>query len=456
MAHTKIDDSGMSPLPLYSPLYIISSYIIFTFLIAVFGPVDYYIFPVLKTAVFILLVILAMIFGYGYGIATGVKPAKERDFADGLFIRRLFDFSLCVSIITLFISIGSSSFSGQLNTNLSEIGSTYASGYEGYERNSGNYSLIFILYSLSLPFNFIISIFGLYYFFSLNPMRKALVTFFIITSLLFYVVGSGKQKQIGDFVIYLIAVTAVSFGVKRTQVNMKWVVFGSMIAVVALMTFVAVLGQRYTALGVDIANINYRINNRIYFDTSHPIFSIFGMDYGLNLAIFSTYLSQGYYGLGLSLETDWQWTHFMGFSYSVSVLASRIFGFEWEWPNTLIVQVANTTGWDESKWNTIFPFYATDFTFPGTIFIFGYFAYVYARAWYAAIKYENPFAILTFSFMTLGAFFIPANNQLLHSPGGLFTTVVITFLYLKNGGRYNRPCQPWMRSMQCEQAVNIP
>lgn len=429
----------------YAPLKLILSFIIITFSLVIWGPVEYYMFPMGKTALFIFSVILAMVVGYTYGVATGVSPAKSGRVGGEVLVRRLFDFSLIVSIIALLISIGSAILSGQLNTDISTIGDAYASGYENYERNAGSYSLTFIIYSLSLPFNFISIVLGLYYFFSLGKIRQISVLFLIIASLLFYIVGSGKQKQLGDIIIYIISIAAIKYGVRRKPIKIKWIALAAVFGVVGLMAFVAILGQRYSVLGVDIANINQRINDRVYFDRTHPVFTIFGPSYGLNLAMFSTYLSQGYYGLGLSLETDWKWTHFLGFSYSISVIANRLFGVEWEWPNTLIVQVANSTGWDESKWNTIFPYYATDFTFPGTVVIFGYFAYVYARAWNSAIKYENPFSILVFSLLTMGALFIPANNQLLHSPGGLFTTALVTALYLTFGRQFNRPSAPWSK-----------
>jgi hypothetical protein len=198
-----------------------------------------------------------------------------------------------------------------------------------------------------------------------------------------------------------------------------------------------VLGQRYDALGVNAANVNRRVLDLIYVDTGHPIFWVFGNDYGLSLALFLSYLSQGYYGLGLALETNWHWTYFLGSSYSISVFANRLFGLEWQWPNNLFSQTGLTTGWGDSHWYTVFTHFATDFTFPGTILLFGFFAYAYARSWRAAIRYENPFAILMFALLTMGAFFMPANNQLLHTPGALFTTLLVSSLYLGFGRRFN-------------------
>jgi hypothetical protein len=381
--------------------------------------------------------------GYSIGVASELPGPDRNRREDNQSVSRLFDISLVISFISLAASIASSSASGQLNTDISAIGDAYMTGYEGYERNTGNYSLVFIIYSFSLPFNFVSLILGFYYFSDLTKSRRALVGALAIVSLLFYVLGSGKQKQLGDILIYLFTVAALKYGVRRKPIQMRWLLGGAGLAIVGLLAFVGVLGQRYSALGVNVSNVNQRVLDRIYIDTSHPVFAIFGQDYGLNVSMFLSYLSQGYYGLGLALETPWKWTHFQGFSYSISVLSSRLLGLQWEWPNTLVYQVGVTTGWGESKWHTVFTHFATDFSFPGTIVLFGLFSYVYARTWRAAISFENPFAILLFAQLTLGAFFMPANNQLLHSPGGLFTVLVVSILYLAVGRHYNKPAMLW-------------
>lgn len=380
-------------------------------------------------------VVMAIISGYVYGIFSQVKKIPIIPFENDRSLQKIFYLSQAISVGALFFIILNAILFGNFNTDVSQIGEAYTSSYEGYERNTGNYSLEFIIYSISLPFNFIYMVLGLFYFNSLNKPKKAILIIFLMMTLFFYVLGSGKQKQIGDVIIFMFSVAAVKYGIRRKSIGLKFLIGGALAVSCAIMAFVAVLGQRYSALGIDIININRRVSDRIFFDTGHPIFSIFGFDYGLNLSFFLSYLSQGYYGLGLALETDWQWTHFLGFSYSLSVLANRFLGLEWEWPNTLLYQVGLTTGWGESKWHTVFTHFATDFTFPGTVLLFGFFAYVYARAWISAIRYQNPYAILVFALLTQGAFFIPANNQLLHSPGGLFTTALVFVLYFVFGSR---------------------
>lgn len=428
------------PFARFAPLKFVVFYLALTFALSVWGPIQYASYPIGRTLLFMFLVVVIIAFGYLIGLASRARVAHSYRPSDDLFIRRLLDTSLIISFAALAMAIFSSATSGQLNTSIFEIGNVYVSGYEDYERNTGSYSSTFILYSLSLPFNFIGLVLGLYYFRSLGGVRKILVLTLVIGSLLFYVLGSGKQKQLGDIIIILFAVAAVKYGVRRKPIRLKWILAGSVVSVIAGLAFIAVLGQRYAALDIDVTNINMRASSRVLFDTDHLVFQLFGQEIGLSLAFFLSYLSQGYYGLGLALETDWSWTKFLGFSYSISVIASRFFGLEWEWPNNLLNQVGESTGWGASKWHTVFTHFATDFTFPGTILIFGYFAFIYARAWRSSIRFENPLAILVFALLTMGVFFMPANNQLLHSPGGLFTVIVVAALYIFKGRRFNRPC----------------
>ncbi|RIV76042.1 hypothetical protein [Pelagerythrobacter aerophilus] len=433
------------PFAAFAPLKFVIAYLAFTLSIAVWGPIEYYMFPLGKTVTYMCAIIVAITIGYTWGIEVGVRPCRGAS-EDSSFTRRLLDFSLIIAWLALIVAVISASTSGQLNTDISNIGDVYLSGYEDYQRNTGQYSLIFILYSISLPFNFIAIVLGFYYFKSMPPLRRKLVAALAVGTLLFYVLGSGKQKQLGDILIYLFAVIALKYGASRKAIKVKWVAIIGVISITSLFIFAAILGQRYSSIGVDADNINRVVNSRIFFKFDHPVFSIFGLDYGLSIAMFLSYLSQGYYGLGLALEADWQWTYFLGSSYSISVLANRILGIEWVWPNNLVSQVSITTGWDESKWHTVFAHFASDFTFPGTVVLFGWFAYIYARTWISAISYENPFSVLMFSLMTVGMFFMPANNQLFHSPGGLFTVVVVSILYLWKGKRYDRPAALWRRS----------
>lgn len=417
----------------FAPLKIALAYILVSFTIALVGPVQYVDFDKGHTALFIGAVSVAMLIGYAMGVrsmASHRPPSAPLNSRPNL---ALFDASLAIALLALAVSVYSAVASGSLNTSLSNLGDAYINSYEGYRRNTGTYSLAFLLYSLSLPFSLIASVWGLFYFFKLDKRRRILTLLLVVGGLLFYLVGTGKQKQVGDILIYLIAIGAVKYGIRGRHFSLKLILQAVVGAIVAVAVFVAVLGQRYAAMNVGAFNINERANPRMSFDIDHPVFKLFGPDFGFSLSVFSSYLSQGYYGLSLALDTDWEWTRMTGFSYSLSVIFDRFLGFEWQWPNTIVYQVGATTGWGESKWHTAFSHFASDFTWPGTVLLFGFFAFVYARCWLFSIRYGNPYAILMFTLLTLGMFFLPANNQLFHSPGALFSLVMVAVLYGRNG-----------------------
>jgi hypothetical protein len=67
-------------------------------------------------------------------------------------------------------------------------------------------------------------------------------------------------------------------------------------------------------------------------------------------------------------------------------------------------------------WHTIYPWIASDLTFPGAILFMGVMAFLLAEAWKDTRKGENPFALGFFTQIILMFFYIPANNGRLMYP----------------------------------------
>lgn len=418
----------------FAPLKLTVIYIIGTFLIAAIGPIEYLNFAKGITALFLGWVILFSWIGYAHGVKAENRNRSYANYADfNPNDSILFVYSVTISLFSLFLSMTLSAWSGNFNVDLYSLGQTYIDQYESYERNTGSYSWEFLIYTLSSPFNFIAFVWGIFYFRRLSSLNKFKLYLLVVSSLYFYVVGTGKQKQIGDIVIYYIAASLMWYGSSAIRFRIGSVIRIFMISLSGIIAMLFVLGQRYSAIGVGYYNINDLSSDRMFVDFNHVIFDIFGPEIGLRIAMFGSYLSQGYYGLSLALQTDWQWTRFQGFSYSLSVIMNRFFGLEWQWPNSLLYQVGLRTGWGESKWHTVFTYFATDFTFPGTVVLFGFFSVVYAKSWIGVTISRNPYAVLTFTLLTFGVFFIPANNQLLHTPGGLLTVAFVSILSIWRG-----------------------
>jgi hypothetical protein len=79
-------------------------------------------------------------------------------------------------------------------------------------------------------------------------------------------------------------------------------------------------------------------------------------------------------------------------------------------------------------WHSIYPWIASDVSFPGTIFIVFFIGRLFAFSWIDSLQGSNPFAIAAFAQLLTMLFYFPANNQCLQS-GEAFTSFlfIITF-----------------------------
>jgi hypothetical protein len=69
------------------------------------------------------------------------------------------------------------------------------------------------------------------------------------------------------------------------------------------------------------------------------------------------------------------------------------------------------TGYNVANyWHTVYPWLASDLTFPGAILFIGLMAYLLAKAWTDSLPGQNPFAIGFLAQSLLMFYYIPANN----------------------------------------------
>ena len=417
-----------------SPLLFIIFYIALGVGVSVFGPVEYkgyeYGLVIAYVASFLVL------FSIGFGVGLSIPIEESTAVGDDRLIRRIFHVSLAVTALILLVELVRRASGEGLAIDISDVGNAYFQAYAGYERNTGDYSLSFILSTLVAAPAFIATVWGLFYFWRLSLLDKLLVVLLILATLVLYTVGQGKQKQFGDYAIFFVGILAIKIGA-RGRLRFRDVAIGSSIFVFAVLALSFLLGKRYDAIDVNYSTINARIHPLQSIRLDSSIFDIFGQKLGFSLAMLSQYLSSGYYGLSLGLQQDFTWTWFLGESYSVAVIFNRWFGFPFMFEQTYPVQIGYTTGWGASKWVSIFPWLASDWTYPGALVVLAIFAAIYARVWRESIEYRNPFAILIFCLLNIGVVYIPANNQLVHTPGAIITGIVAFGLYFAFGPRFN-------------------
>lgn len=422
------------------PLKIIVLYIILGLSLSFWGPIRYINYNELPVFIYIMYFILLFSIGYLFGLLQTNNALEHKNYHQVINIKKiLFWVKISIllisfiQIITLIVSIGN----GTLNLSLSKMGEAYVNTYTDYERGTGNLRLSFLIQTLTYIPYLTTLILGAFYFKELSKTYKFLVVFVYISIIILETIGHGKQKQLGDLIIFLMIIIILKsnlIDISTRKKIFKRIFFFSLLGLIAL---ISILSFRYAAIEIDASNINDKVHALIEYDTDNIVFQIFGDKIGFPLSVFTGYLSQGYYGLSLAMQEPFQWTYFMGNSYSLSVLMERFFAVPIDFHDTYPYRVALSTGWDDSKWSTVFVWFAGDFTFIGTLFLFSIIAYLYAQVWREAYYYKNPISIILFSMLSIALLYIPANNQLLHTPGSIIAIFYFIILWIFKHKKFN-------------------
>ena len=427
----------MSKTLLNAPIFAVVSYLLIGVSIATFGPLEYEGYRHVLVATYITFVVIFLIVGFMLGSRTKAPTrAIWRKDQNQAILSFIFWASLAVSTLFITFELLTMVISGGLNFNLANSANSYFDSYTNYTRNSGNYSMHFIVTSIGALPLFIAQVLGIFYFKNLGRASHVAVIFLFIATLLVYTLGAGKMKQLADLLIIVVSVVIAKqamMGKLRLLVLLK---VGAVLFV-GVSILLAIISFRYQAIGIDLVNLNDRLNTLIHYRDGYWLEGALSEALAFPIVMFSGYLSQGYFGLSLSLEQPLTWTFFAGSSYSISVILNQFFGAEFWVTQNYPYLVGYATGWDQSKWHTVFSWLASDLTFTGVVVFMGMIGFIYGRVWREILLYKNPFSILVFTMMNIGFVYAPANNQLMHSPGLLLTTMVTLLFYFIFHANFN-------------------
>jgi hypothetical protein len=318
------------------------------------------------------------------------------------------------------------------------VGIAYMTVYQEYERGRAQVDFMYVINILDQALISLILVCSFYYYKVLSLRARMACIFITMTYALANMLQSGKQKYLGDVIIFMTFTFMVNVAVKGERLRTRSILRVGFIVLLSMMLLIEALRQRYAAAGIDLANIYIKANPLINWDHDSLLLSLVGEDYGFALSNFLSYFSSGLYGLYLSLTLPFEWTYFVGNSYSLGRIVEIIIGQDGIILNsTYPYRVGEIYGWDMSKWHSLFSWMASDITFIGVLFVTPLFSYFYARTWIAAIRCNRPFAGPLFIFLSLGVIFSFANNQLMHSLAGIFvlTVLLLAWRYFGYGQR---------------------
>ncbi len=141
----------------------------------------------------------------------------------------------------------------------------------------------------------------------------------------------------------------------------------------------------------------------------------------------SMYVGHGYFGLSLALDKPWKPTWGFGNSLFLIHEAERFVGEGTVLQRTYPGQTEDE-GWEaKALWPTIYPWIASDVSFPGTVVVVFVIGYLFGLSWVDSLQGTNPFAVAMLSFFVIMISYFPANNQVLQNPDS-FVAFFVTLL----------------------------
>jgi hypothetical protein len=129
--------------------------------------------------------------------------------------------------------------------------------------------------------------------------------------------------------------------------------------------------------------------------------------------MFVKYWSGGYKGLAECLKLPFEPCYGVGHSLVLSRYVDKVNPTEPKYfqDRSYPARAERASGYSAAYyWHTIYPWLASDITFPGALLFMGLMGYLFARAWIESLAGLNPFAIAFLGQILLMFYYIPCNN----------------------------------------------
>lgn len=261
---------------------------------------------------------------------------------------------------------------------------------------------------------------------------KTLLSPFVITVIPYFSYTWFKYKENGRYlvaVIFLYFSMSVYRGTDKEGFDVLILVFSALLmANPSMFTFLSKDKKKalyfvfiFVVLLVLVYNFSYRKGerlsgvNEVCFKGTAICNAIDPEQGGAAFGAFmlSRYLTQGYHGLSIAFEADFNSGYGFGHSRPLQYLSSKVFGGV---DRNMVVSQLDSLGWaSKGLWSTGFVWLANDVPLLLVPFVILFFGLIMALAWKMAITRENFPAIIVFSFMFFSLIYMPGNLQLAQS-----------------------------------------
>lgn len=416
------------------PILFVQAYLAFTVILFAIGPWPWPVENPYSLYSFLIAAQFALFFGYIFALSR-----KPTIYTGRWTTGQLFNVSLMFGLIWVlpnFVirlglpSLDLSEIFTKLLFGLTDPGSAYVErlALEKDADNTG--SLIAYLTIMVNAFLLMLLPLGLTFWTRLLPWKKCLFLLWIVLDICTWI-ASGTNKGLADLLILVPVFLIVRNPALIAKLNALRIFIFLSILSVGLYIFLIFFssGMESRPGSASRTGADYTIG--IEYDTSNIILKALPDVVQGGVASFCSYLTQGYYGLSMSLAKPFVWSYGLGHSYYLPSWYQKID------PTSDIAmlsypgRVSLDSGWGYfDRWHSIYPWIASDIGFPGAVVAMFFLGMLFCKVWLDILWCKNPIAITLFAMLLILLFYVPANNQIFAFPANAVGFFVLFFWWI--------------------------
>jgi hypothetical protein len=390
------------------PIVFFEAYLAGTVLLFAFGPWPFPVQDGTKLYAFLALAHLALLFGYLRGIR---RPGRV--YTGKVPVARLALISLIVTAVLFVptVSFRTGSLLPNVAAGVSDAGAVYEES--NLMRQTGLPLIEYIRFVVAVPLFLLLPLTVFYWNRLSRPLRVASLVCLLGIPMTF--VAMGTNKAIADIAILLPWLLFASYLAGNLKTSVIRATIAVTISACLLGVFVVFFALTQVSRSGSGSRFGYFPHIRARADYTNPLLRGWSPEIQTGVLGLVTYLSQGYYGLYLSLDKPAGFSYGVGHSMFLYRQAARLPGMAWIADTPYPVRI------EEDGWSTyglfasIYPWLASDATFPGTLILIFVIGRCLAVTWSETLLGDNPFAVAMFAQFLIMVYYFPANNQCFQS-----------------------------------------
>ena len=313
---------------------------------------------------------------------------------------------------------------------LADSGKAYLEAHLYSENSTGVASYIRIIAS-----PWLVILFPLAFFMRKELSRGTWILVLVaMTAVILMSIATGQRRDIADLMVTIPFIMMASHWAGKTRLKQTTILSAVGIGLAIVIAFSTYFTLSHVSrVGEKTADYGVNPATRMMPDPNNATLQFLPAEAQPGLVGLISYLSTGYYGLGLSMDRPIKPMYGLGHSMFLTRNFERLANVRSFESQSLAVQISDKDGFKyPGLWCTAYPYFANDLGFFGTLLMLFFLGRGLASTWIDMLGGKNPIAVVLFSLLLTMVFYLPLTNRMLQDGEGVIAFYSWLLIYVSS------------------------